>query len=296
MRKIRRYTDLLLDRQEYTQIERLLNTPNIGGNSAIASHMAWQITHRDDIEGKAVPTPLKLKWADQLRAISGKHHIEDYGDRVVKETRTDRPLDDYVKYLDMYNDDVKDWQSQILVVGGGDSPLASQLTERGITVPIINIDPSFPDRKPLNESKKYPWNFLDSKTTALLRQQKFDEAWALYSLPMYALSANDITQFYHQALTGLKPNGILRVFPYNHFSRPDFDDGATILSRRNIHDKAEQIVEVMKTRPDLFDVSVYSKKVKNFFHRSGFPVSGVKIRVLTQPEQIDSFFKHLNSN
>lgn len=258
--------------------------------------MAWQITYRDTIKDKVVPAPLQLKWADQLRAISGKHRIEDYRDRVVQETRTDRPLDDYVKYLDMYNDDVRDWQSQILVIGGGSSPIASQLSEKGITVPITNIDPSFPDRNPLSESIKYPWNFLDSKTTALLRRQKFDEAWALYSLPMYAQSANDVTQFYHQALTGLKTNGILRVFPYNHFSRPNFDNAATILSERNIQQKAEQIVEMMKTRPDLFDVTVYSKKVKNFFHRSGFPVSGVKIRVLAPPEQIDNFFHHLDSN
>jgi hypothetical protein len=225
----------------------------------------------------------------------GGSRIEEFRDQVVNSSmKTDRDLADYMKYLDIPEEQMKDWRSSIMVVGGGDSPLASQLKERGLQVPCVNIDPCFPQHNPLNETQKHPWNFLDSKVTGLLKQQKFDEAWALFSLPMYALSPNDITQFYRQALTGLNTNGILRVFPYNDFSRSsNFVDGVKYLHGKQMKQTAEQIVKAMKTRPDLFDVVLYEKRVKTMFSREGFPTAGVKIRVRARPAQIDQFFREL---
>lgn len=288
--RTRRFTSDLLLHKEHDELENLLFDPDVGGKHNIAYSMSYYIQRDKDI-----PQSRQLMWANHLREMTGNRIIEDYGDQMIEKTRTARPLDDYITYLDIQNEETS-WHSQILVIGGGNSPISSQLKEQGCSIPIVNIDPIFKEEKSANEDKKYPWNFFDPKTKDLLQNEKFDEAWALYSLPMYALSAREVVDFYHYSFTGLRSRGILRVFPCHDGSYHDFGDAANLLGSEDRMRAAKQIIGLMQERPDLFEVVMYTKRVKSFFSRSGFLIEGTKIQLLGAPQDVDDFFNSLKNS
>jgi hypothetical protein len=97
----------------------------------------------------------------------------------------------------------------ILLVGGGMSPILTQLEENGIKPEsVVNVDFSAlrqdnPGQKLVRE------DFLKHE----IGPDAYDEIWALYSLPHYTHSEIEVKKFYAKAILGLAPGGHLRVYP-----------------------------------------------------------------------------------
>ncbi|MDR1027477.1 MAG: hypothetical protein LBL46_03620 [Rickettsiales bacterium] len=97
----------------------------------------------------------------------------------------------------------------IKLIGGGASPVLTQLEENGIfPTAVVNIDPFAPPQ--------------DNPRQTLIRENFFDydgwkdqddEVWALYSLPHYSYTEIQVKKFYAKAILGLAPGGHLRVYP-----------------------------------------------------------------------------------
>jgi len=122
-----------------------------------------------------------------------------------------RPLTEYLQYLNILPEDLKALSNkQILLVGGGMSPVRSWLEAVKINAVVTNLD-FFYDadekvaHKHINEDF-YRWE---------APKDFYNEIWALHSLPLYSLSNIEVELFFAKSLLMLAPGGHLRVFPIN---------------------------------------------------------------------------------
>jgi hypothetical protein len=127
-----------------------------------------------------------------------------------KEVKNDRPFNDYRDLL--YINNVTDLKNKkILLVGGGTSPVLSDLEYRKILpARVENVDPyAFMPKNP--RQKLVSEDYFDYQ----MQKDTWDEIWALYSLPAYCKTVSQIPEFYKKSLLGLAPKGNLRVCPTN---------------------------------------------------------------------------------
>jgi hypothetical protein len=125
--------------------------------------------------------------------------------------RNDRSLVAYKSTFGLRRLDALNGKS-ILLVGGGISPVLSQLNENNVYPRRVwNIDPY------AYESKNTRQRLLKRDyLTYDIKGNLWDEIWALYSLPCYCKTYDQITQFYKKSLLALAPKGNLRAFPIDH--------------------------------------------------------------------------------
>ncbi len=96
--------------------------------------------------------------------------------------------------------------TQILLVGGGMSPIQPNFSKTNFVITNIDFAPSNVHNNKLNQIKG---DFL----VVSCQQNFFNEIWALYSLPLYAKSVEAIRVFFAKSILALAPKGTLRIFP-----------------------------------------------------------------------------------
>jgi hypothetical protein len=150
--------------------------------------------------------------------------------------------------------DEKLTNKDILLVGGGHSPILDELHHLHIRPKsVVNVDPyADPTKNP--KQKLINQDFLKWK----LKPNKWDEIWALYSLPAYSKDYKQIRDFYIRGLYVLAPNGNFRVFPIDHSFLSLLPNGVDL-------DPIKMQEVLMKFRDDLLH-NVRNIKVKPFYH------------------------------
>ncbi len=120
----------------------------------------------------------------------------------------ERRLKEYIEYL-FIDEEFNPNGKKILLVGGGGSPILTDLLEQGFRPKsVTNVDPY---ASPQNDSNQilYEEDFLKHK----IFYDFYDEIWALYSLPYWLDDIRQTDWFLANALLGLAPNGNLRIHP-----------------------------------------------------------------------------------
>lgn len=214
--------------------------------------------------------------------------IEDFAQGMKTAKQTDRDLKDYQQRLAISEEELQNLDGKRLcLVGGGNSPLKTGFAQAKVDCHVINIDPIFTEFTPGNEDRKVSYNFFDKAVGALFRKEKFDEIWALNSLPQYAMSPQETLQFYTRALSGLSPQGRLRAAPYAGFS--DSLGSAMSLSRPIVRQVSEEVVDELAKNPELFNVQRFTVINKGFWGRR--PMEGVSIQVVGKPRMVEKFLR-----
>ena len=112
---------------------------------------------------------------------------------------------------------------KILNIGGGRSPLVRELNQRGLKgYSITNVEPYIGLIRPDdNQHVLIESDFLETDFN-----NEFDVALALYSIPYYAKTPEQVLKTYQKAITALAPGGILKLYPafdfeYNYTANID---------------------------------------------------------------------------
>jgi hypothetical protein len=98
---------------------------------------------------------------------------------------------------------------RILLIGGGSSPILTDLLELGFyPKSVTNVDPY---ALPQNDSRQVlqKEDFIKYE----ISYDSYDEIWALYSLPFWIDDIKQTNTFLANALLGLAPNGNFRIHP-----------------------------------------------------------------------------------
>jgi hypothetical protein len=119
-----------------------------------------------------------------------------------------RQFGEYKDYL-FRNEEFDPNGKRILLIGGGNSPILTNLLELGFwPKSVTNVDPF---ALPQNDSRQLlkRENFL----TYNISYDSYDEIWALFSLPFWLDDVRQTDTLLSKALLGLAPNGNLRIYP-----------------------------------------------------------------------------------
>jgi hypothetical protein len=119
-----------------------------------------------------------------------------------------RNLKEYKEYL-FINEEFNPNGKRILLIGGGSSPILTDLLELGFwPKSVTNVDPY---ASPQNDSRQelQSEDFLKYK----IPYDFYDEIWALFSLPFWLDDIKQTDWFLANALLGLAPNGNFRIYP-----------------------------------------------------------------------------------
>jgi hypothetical protein len=177
-------------------------------------------------------------------------HLERLAGDIGRTMVTERPLAAHADLLRLTPESLQglDGGSLLLIGGGPQTPLAQELADEGLRCAVTNVDPAATEQ-PGVTAVRGPF------TDVPLAPGAFTEAWAVHSLPTYALM-EDVGPFYERALRSLRQGGALRVCPVT-----DFREGVTPLlavTRPFACDLSMACIDLLRSRPDLFEVSVYT--------------------------------------
>ncbi len=188
----------------------------------------------------------------------------------------------YIKELGIPPDRLSEVNSQsggVLVIGGGDSHLASRIKALGFTqLHVTNIDPTSTHN--IDQAQVL---VAEPFETALVEEGRYDEVWALYSLPIYSFTPNDVVVFYKKALRALAENGVFRVFPTSGI--PYYINRSTQLSRRKIMEVSDWYLLYLQKRPKLFGVNQYERGGDN----------GATVRIIGDRTQALAYLENYSS-
>ena len=121
----------------------------------------------------------------------------------------DRDLDEYIQKLNISSsefDKLNTSKTNILLVGGGFSPIQPKFIQTLFHITNIDFNPSEYQTEKLHQISG---DFLTKK----IQNNFFDEVWALCSLPLYAQQTSSVDIFFAKSILALKPGGFLRAFP-----------------------------------------------------------------------------------
>lgn len=122
-----------------------------------------------------------------------------------------RQLPEYMQYLAPKGKKI--WRkkdNKILLIGGGQSNIRQWFKKIGVKIEISNVD-FYTNYKSTVSHLHYKEDFYDWH----IEPNHYDQEWALWSLPSYALSRKELEIFYIKSAIGLSAGGVLRVFPIN---------------------------------------------------------------------------------
>jgi len=191
-----------------------------------------------------------------------------------------RELKDYQNLLGISQTEISALSGKkLLMIGGGHSPIKRELEKMGVDCNITNIDPIAKEDGEVCDVLIGD-DFFDVDTG----EDKYDEVWALFSLPTYAFTEDQVRDFYVRALSWLKQGGILRAGPIT-----DFKDAFTVsmrLNRRPLSASSEKCLEELM-QSDLFDVEMSKMDQKRSKHSDC-----AKIKVVGDPKLVKEFFNN----
>jgi len=166
---------------------------------------------------------------------------------------SNRPLTEYIQYLNLQPGELRPLSNkQILLIGGGMSPVRSWLEAVNINAVVTNLDFYYePDESVahnhINEDF-YKW---------IAPTDFYNEIWALHSLPLYSLNCLEVELFFAKSLLMLAPGGNLRVFPIN-------DGNLDAVSHtKNFYGHAERARDAHKAMMDMGKMSFPTTAMKN---------------------------------
>ena len=130
---------------------------------------------------------------------------EEYFQKV----RHNRILTEYCERLFAPGDEVFLDNNRILLIGGGVSPILTDLQKKRIFPKFVhNVDPFAAEQNDPRQKL-----FREDFMTWNAAPDSYDEVLALYSLPYYCETIDYVAPFYAKALMIVRPSGNLRVFP-----------------------------------------------------------------------------------
>ena len=201
-----------------------------------------------------------------------------------KEKKTARPLSAYQRLLKISDEELQALSGkELLLVGGGFSPIKNELRKKGVECTITNIDPIV-ESDPEIADNVIKGNFYDVE----MDEYKFDEVMALHSLPTYAFTPDQAKDFYSRSILSLKQGGVLRVMPIEKFS--DAFTPAMRLSRKPVNNSSVEFVASLKDRPDLFTLTEFTIEHKGALGQKT-EMPGVKIEIIGNKEEVKEFLR-----
>jgi hypothetical protein len=120
-----------------------------------------------------------------------------------------RHFEEYKESLFFRNEEFNPNGKRILLIGGGSSPILTDLLELGFyPKSVTNVDPY---ALPQNDSRQVlqKEDFIKYE----ISYDSYDEIWALFSLPFWIDDIKQTNTFLANALLGLAPNGNFRIYP-----------------------------------------------------------------------------------
>ncbi|MDR2717268.1 MAG: hypothetical protein LBB89_04290 [Treponema sp.] len=182
-----------------------------------------------------------------------RHNMSVSMDFARKGIISGRPLTEYLQYLYILPEDLKSLSNkQILLIGGGVSPVRSWLEAVKINSVVTNLDFYY------DADEKVSHNHISEDFYKWEAPTDFyNEIWALHSLPLYSLSCLEVELFFAKSLLMLAPGGNLRIFPIN--------DGNldAIFNTKDYYGHAEKARDAHKTMMDMGKVGFSTRAVKN---------------------------------
>jgi len=166
---------------------------------------------------------------------------------------SNRPLTEYLQYLNIQMGDLRPLANkQILLIGGGMSPVRSWLEAVNINAEVTNLD-FYYDEDEAVAHKHIGRDFYKWAAPT----DFYNEIWALHSLPLYSLSEVEVELFFAKSLLMLAPGGNLRVFPIN-------DGNLDAVSHvKNFYGHAERARDAHKAMMDMGKIGFSTAAVKN---------------------------------
>jgi len=166
---------------------------------------------------------------------------------------SNRPLTEYLQYLNIQSGELKPLSNkQILLIGGGMSPVRSWLEEVKINAVVTNLDFYF-DADEAVAHNHISEDFYNWEAP----QDFYNEIWALHSLPLYSLSNIEVEIFFAKSLLMLAPGGNLRVFPIN-------DGNLDAVSHtKNFYGHAERARDAHKAMMEMGKIGFSTTAMKN---------------------------------
>jgi len=182
-----------------------------------------------------------------------RHDISVSMDFTRKGIISRRPLTEYLQYLNILPSDLKALSNkQILLIGGGLSPVRSWLEAVKINAVVTNLDFFYDADETVahNHIKEdfYQWQ---------ANPNTYNEIWALHSLPLYALSLVEVELFFAKSLLMLAPGGNLRVYP---ISDGNID---AIFNTRHFYGQAERARDSHKTMMEMGKIGFSTRTFRN---------------------------------
>lgn len=218
--------------------------------------------------------------------------VED--DRIVRHEadmlalkKTERRLKDYQSLLGINQEEMNALSGKnLLIIGGGFSPIKRELENMGITCNVTNIDPL------AKESSEYSdvvvsEDFFDVD----IGEAQYDEVWALFSLPDYAFKPEQVRDFYIRSILALKQGGNLRVGPVNNFK--DSFTLAMRFSRRPVSAASEMFLKELGRSGGLFNLRM-NRTDHKMDEESLIHVDCAKITVTGDSGSVEKFFHDLS--
>jgi len=143
---------------------------------------------------------------------------------------TDRGIDDYIKDLDISEEELKDPNMRILDLGSGiQQELSRQSKERGYESKIVSVDPKLSlslekdlsklefsgDRlKRIQARKNLPDDTLAAVAQDLpFKDNSFDRVFAMWSVPGYIQDPQEIRVVLKEMIRVVKDGGIVKAYP-----------------------------------------------------------------------------------
>lgn len=277
-----RLTRELIGRNEYGQLEQILQHYK---GKPVFEYCTEAI--EAGLKGNELQDSVLMALSEAMAKTEARPEpgtIAEHQDAMMKDKKTNRPLSEYQRLLQLSDEDLVALSGkELLMVGGGFSPIKDGLRKKGIECTVTNIDPmTEPDEKIADNTVK--GDFFDTT----LEKGKYDEIMALHSLPTYALRPEQVKDFYGRSILSLKPNGILRVMPISKSS--DALSPSMRLSRKPVSNASAAFIERLKSRPDLFFVTDFSTSHKDMFGRDT-PIPGANIKVIGDEDQVSEFLE-----
>jgi hypothetical protein len=230
-----------------------------------------------------------MKLSNTMKADEGlEERIVDHEDAMKKEKHTTRPLEEYKKNLRISQQSLEQLNNeQLLLIGGGFSPIKKALSEKEIECTVTNIDPIAK-----GDSSGADITIAKDFFETSVEEGKYKEIWALHSLPTYAFNPEQVRDFYSKSLLTLRENGILRVTPVDKFG--DSFGPSMRLSRKPVNEASVEFINRLGQRPDLFELAHFSvEKQKNKMSPGGkkSEMTGVTIKIIGDKNQVEEFLK-----
>jgi len=166
---------------------------------------------------------------------------------------SNRPLTEYLQYLNIQPVELSHLSNkQILLIGGGMSPVRKWLEAVKINAVVTNLDFFY------GADESVAHNHISEDFYKWEAPRDFyNEIWALHSLPLYSLSCVEVELFFAKALLMLAAGGNLRVFPVN--------DGNldAIFNTKNFYGHAEMARDAHKAMTNMGKIGFSTRALKN---------------------------------